>query len=171
MLRLNVEISASAMNSRYTRTNGCYREVIDGVVRVEVPKRTGVARWWHANGRLAREMPVVNGLLDGLAREWHENGQLARETPYTRGYVDGVVKQWSADGRLLGTYELRMGKGTACEWNDDGSLKLVKEIIAGGCEHDRIWDRTGFKEVYVWKDHVVSREEFLEQLGRCALAA
>jgi antitoxin component YwqK of YwqJK toxin-antitoxin module len=158
-------------SSRYTLSNGFYREVIDGVVRVEVPKQSGMARWWHANGRLAREVRLVNGLPEGICWEWHENGALAREIPYTRGFVDGVVKQWSTDGRLLGTYEMQMGRGTACEWNDDGSLKVEKEIIASGCEHDRVWSRSGIKEIYIWKDHVVSRKEYLDQLAECALAA
>jgi hypothetical protein len=158
-------------NARYTWVNGHYREVIDGVVRVDVPRHTGIARWWHANGHIAKVAFLRNGVPDGLVREWHESGNLARETPYTRGYIHGVVKQWSTDGRLLGTYELRMGRGTVREWNDDGSLKVVKDVLGSGCEHERIWDDHGFHEVYVWKDHVVSRGEFLEHLAHSALAA
>lgn len=158
--------------SRYTWANGHYREVIDGVVRVDLPGTTGVARWWHANGVLAKVSFLTNGIPDGITREWHENGKLARVIPYEHGFVHGVVEQWGEDGKLLGTYEMNRGKGTVMEWNEDGTLKVVKEILDAGCERDRVWDEHGHcHEVYVWKDHVVSRTEFFRRAPAEAKAA
>ncbi len=148
-------------------SNGIYREFIDGVLRAEVPKQNGTARWWHPNGQLEKESPVVNGVTEGLVREWHENGQLKRETPFRRGNVDGVVRQWNDQGRLLGEYELRSGKGIMREWNNDGSLELELEIIAEGCHRGTIYDDRGrARQVFLWNGRPVSKKKFLDKFAR-----
>ncbi len=151
-------------NARYTREEGPYREVIDGVLRVEIPPDTGVARWWHANGVLAKEVFMLDGMPHGVCLEWHENAMLAREIPYQRGFVNGMVKQWNRDGHLLGAYELQMGRGIIREWYEDGSLKTEIEVLGGGSQRGTIWDETGrSRHVYVWMDHPVSRTEFIRR--------
>ena len=152
------------INNRYTLDEEYYRETIDGVLRVEVPKRTGIARWWYANGNLAKELFMLDGLPDSIGLEWHENGNIAREIPYERGFINGTVRQWSKDGRLLGSYELQMGRGTVREWYEDGSLKAEIEILGGGSQRGTLWDESRQpKEVYVWMDHPVTHTEFIRK--------
>jgi hypothetical protein len=90
--------------------------------------RNGVVRGRHANGRMKGEAPVPGAVYHGDVREWHDNGKLRRVTPYVRGYVHGRVRQWDSSGRLLGEYEMNMGRGTEREWNEDGSLLLERQI-------------------------------------------
>jgi antitoxin component YwqK of YwqJK toxin-antitoxin module len=81
--------------------NGVLYEIIDGILRRQVPKSDGIARSWHANRVLAKEMTLVNGLAEGVCYEWHDNGEMAVERPYKQGLEDGTVRQWNKSGKLL----------------------------------------------------------------------
>jgi antitoxin component YwqK of YwqJK toxin-antitoxin module len=148
-------------------SNGVLREFIDGVLRAEIPKQSGVARYWHANGTLAKEMTLVNGVADGTVREWHDNGKLACEKTYKNGEVDGTVQQWNGDGTLLGEYEMKMGWGIERKWNEDGSPKSELEKVAEGAYRGKIWDDRGkARETFLWNGRPVSKNKFLDKLGR-----
>jgi antitoxin component YwqK of YwqJK toxin-antitoxin module len=148
-------------------SDGVLREVVDGVLRREQPKRDGEARSWHPNGTLAKQWTLVNGLVQGVMREWHENGVLARETPFERGLINGTVKQWSTQGKLLGEYELRFGRGVKREWNDDGTPSLEIEQLTESGTKGKVWDDLGnASEVYLWNGKPVSKKKFFEKLKR-----
>ncbi len=136
-------------------------EIVDGLLRREVPRRNGVARFWHANGILEKEMCMVNGVADGVVREWHANGNVLRETPYKNGAVDGVVSQWNSEGKLLGQYTLSAGLGVQRKWNEDGTLSLEVEIVNEGCHRGTVWDDKGrARKVYLWNGRPVSKGRF-----------
>lgn len=73
--------------------------------------RTGVWRFWHPNGRLAREIEFAAGVRDRGAREWYENGAPAADGFYAGGVRDGRWRFWDAAGRLV--REVTYGTGTA----------------------------------------------------------
>jgi antitoxin component YwqK of YwqJK toxin-antitoxin module len=147
--------------------NGVLREIVDGVVRREIPKADGVSRYWHANGVLAKEMSTKNGLAEGVVREWHDNGQLALEYTYLRGEVDGIVRQWNREGRFLGGYEMKMGWGVERRWNEDGTPKNEMEKLSESATRGKIWDDLGkAREVYLWNGKPVSKKKCLEKLDK-----
>ena len=148
-------------------SNGVLREVVNGVLRREIPKQNGIARWWHPNGALEKEMPMVNGVADGIVHVWHDNGKLAREKIYRRGEVDGMVRQWNREGELLGEYEMKMGWGIEREWNEDGSQKSELEKVAEGAYRGKIWDDKGkIHETFLWNGKPVSKKKLLEKLDK-----
>ncbi|HSS38527.1 MAG TPA: hypothetical protein VLT58_07145 [Polyangia bacterium] len=63
--------------------------------------RTGIWRFWHPNGRLAREIEFAGGVRDRGAREWYENGVPAADGFYAEGVRDGHWRFWDAAGRLV----------------------------------------------------------------------
>lgn len=145
---------------------GIRHDIVDGVVRSIVPKN-GVARHWHANGTLARELTLVNGIADGVVREWHDNGKLACEMTYKKGKIDGTVKQWSTKGVLLGEYKLSNGWGISKKWNDDGSLALELEMIVEGSFRAKMYDDRGrAREGFLWNGRPISKKKFAEKLER-----
>ena len=147
--------------------NGVLHEIVDGVLRRQIPKGNGVARYWHANGVLAKEMSMVNGVADGTVCEWHDNGQLAREKTYKRGEVDGIVRQWNSEGKLLGEYEMKMGRGVERNWNEDGTLKNEMEILTKNAIRGRVWDDLGkIREIFLWNGKPISQKKFGERLAK-----
>lgn len=63
--------------------------------------RTGIWRFWHPNGRLAREMEFAAGVRDRFAREWHDNGAPAADGFYAAGVRDGRWRFWDRGGQLV----------------------------------------------------------------------
>ncbi|MFL5305448.1 MAG: toxin-antitoxin system YwqK family antitoxin [Polyangia bacterium] len=60
--------------------------------------RTGIWRFWHPNGRLAREIEFAGGVRDRGAREWYETGAPAADGFYAGGVRDGRWRFWDAAG-------------------------------------------------------------------------
>ena len=148
-------------------SGGVFREFIDGVLRREQPKRDGIARWWHANGTLARECTMVDGKVHGTMRQFHKNGRIAREEPYENGIINGTVTQWNAEGKLLGQYEMKNGRGVKREWKEDGSLRLEFEQVTENASKGRVWDDLGkVREVFLWNGKPISKKKFCERLAR-----
>jgi antitoxin component YwqK of YwqJK toxin-antitoxin module len=149
---------------------GTMYEYIYGRLRRELPTN-GIAREWHANGVLAREMKVVNGVAVGTIKEWFDNGQLAKETPIERGKIHGTVYRWARDGRLLGSYEMRWGTGTAKDWDDDGSLNSEMTHYGDGTSHGKSWDDKGkLHETFSLNGRTVSKRKFFEKLNSADVA-
>ncbi len=65
-------------------------------------QRTGVWRWWTAEGGPAEEITYVAGRREGPARTWHADGEtLASETQWSDDVQSGPARVWASDGRLL----------------------------------------------------------------------
>ena len=62
--------------------------------------RTGVWRFWHPNGRLAREIEFAAGVRDRAAREWYDTGAPAAEGFYAAGRREGRWRFWDTRGQM-----------------------------------------------------------------------
>lgn len=145
-----------------------FREFVDGVLRREFPKKSGLCRSWYANGQLESESTFGDGGMEGIAREWYANGVLKKEEPCRRGKVHGTVRQWNSQGTLLGEYEMVNGAGTIKRWREDGSLESEMELFTDGCAKAIDYDEeTGrARETYLWDGKPVSRKKFLQKLEK-----
>jgi hypothetical protein len=154
------------MSSSYSKWEGDdWIQVIDGVVRRREPRSNGMSRSWHANGVLASEYTLANGVIEGIDREWHDNGVLAKESPFVSGRVHGIVRQWNRDGKLLGEYSIREGRGVKRVWNEDGSPQTEFEQIAEHAARGKVWDDLGkAREVFLWKGKPISKVRWLKKL-------
>jgi len=140
-------------------------QVEDGVVRRNLPKRTGTARSWHENGELEEEYELVDGVVAGERRQWHDNGVLAKTEPHVSGRVHGTVRQWNREGNLLGEYTMTDGRGVQREWNDDGTISMEHEHFSAGTARVKVFDDLGkAHESFMWNGKRVSKKKFLERL-------
>jgi antitoxin component YwqK of YwqJK toxin-antitoxin module len=61
---------------------------------------TGVTIDRNERGVKISEVPFVDGREHGMARSWHANGRLSMEGLYVHGESRGLVKEWFEDGSL-----------------------------------------------------------------------
>ena len=71
--------------------------------------RTGVWRFWYADGRPEREIEYLAGVRERVARAWHPSGAPAVEGAYVAGEREGVWRWWDARGQLAGEVTYRAG--------------------------------------------------------------
>ena len=156
------------MGISYSKWDGdTWVQVEDGVVRRNLPKRTGTARSWHENGELEEEYELVDGVVVGERRQWHDNGVLAKTEPHVSGRVHGTVRQWNRDGKLLGEYTMTDGRGVTREWDEDGTLVLEHEQISESASRSKVFDDLGkAHEVFLWNGKRVSKKKFVERWGQ-----
>ena len=62
--------------------------------------RTGIWRFWHPNGRLARELEFAAGVRDRGAREWYDTGAPAADGFYAGGRREGRWRFWDRRGQV-----------------------------------------------------------------------
>jgi hypothetical protein len=158
----------STMGISYSRWVGdTWIQVEDGVVRRNLPRRNGTARSWHANGELAGEYELVDGVVVGETRERHDNGVLAKTKPFVSGRVHGTVRQWNREGNLLGEYTMTDGRGVQREWNEDGTMLMEHEHFSEGTMRGKVFDDLGkAHEVFMWKGKRISKKKFMELISR-----
>jgi antitoxin component YwqK of YwqJK toxin-antitoxin module len=77
----------------------------DGILHAEWPIGDGVSKYYHPNGLVRHEAPVVNGATHGIVREWHDNGQRASEVRYVMGEIQGTKVCWDRKGLLSQTLD------------------------------------------------------------------
>lgn len=122
-------------------------------------------QFFHPNGRLQSEIPLVNGRPHGITMDYHPNGQLAAEIPVENGLQHGTARLWATDGRLLGEYEMKHGTGVAKIWYDNGVVQsevpMVKGLVTG---RQRSWDEKAEPgaTLYWIRNKKVSRKKYLE---------
>ena len=90
---------------------------------------TGVAKAFHPNGRLKRELIFHDGFEQGPCRERYSNGQLQREWYAVRGVAEGKVCEWHETGQIktIGNYS-KGAELTFDEWDDAGRHVTHREI-------------------------------------------
>jgi hypothetical protein len=71
--------------------------------------RTGVWRFWFADGKLAREIEFAGGIRDRAARAWYPNGAPAADGFYVEGVRDGIWRFWDSRGQSLPAVTYRDG--------------------------------------------------------------
>ena len=56
---------------------------------------------YYANGKLAREIPLKDGLINGEVKDYYENGKIRLTTNFVNGDIDGVVKEYNQAGKVV----------------------------------------------------------------------
>ena len=73
-------------------------------------KKIVLEKEYYANGKLAREIPLKDGLINGEAKDYYENGKIRSTTNFVNGDIDGVVKEYSQAGKVVKETLYKNGK-------------------------------------------------------------
>ena len=65
---------------------------------------------YYVNGKLAREIPLKNGLINGEAKDYYENGKIRSTATFVNGDIDGIVKEYSQVGKVIKETLYKNGK-------------------------------------------------------------
>ena len=65
---------------------------------------------YYANGKLAREIPLKDGLISGEAKDYYENGKIRSTATFVNGDIDGVVKEYNQTGKVIKETLYKNGK-------------------------------------------------------------
>ena len=65
---------------------------------------------YYASGKLAREIPIKNGLINGEVKDYYENGKIRSTASFVNGDIDGVVKEYNQAGKLIKETLYKNGK-------------------------------------------------------------
>lgn len=65
---------------------------------------------YYANGKLAREIPLKDGLVSGEAKDYYENGKIRSTASFVNGGIDGVVKEYNQAGKVIKETLYKNGK-------------------------------------------------------------
>ena len=65
---------------------------------------------YYASGKLAREMPIKNGLINGEVKDYYENGKIRSTATFVNGDIDGVVKEYNQAGKVVKETLYKNGK-------------------------------------------------------------
>ena len=65
---------------------------------------------YYANGKLAREIPLKDGLINGEAKDYYENGKIRSIATFVNGDIDGVVKEYNQAGKVIKETLYKNGK-------------------------------------------------------------
>ncbi len=86
----------------------------------------GVQRFWHANGRLAAEGTVIDGVRAGRWDYWNEDGTVLRAGSYRGGKRDGSWSFHDGGGvkRAEGRYDLGARVGSWTLWDERGEAHV-----------------------------------------------
>lgn len=108
--------------------------------------REGVSLSYHANGKLAIEVPYRNGKIDGVLRSYDENGNLHETIGYLEGEEEGYSTIYYANGKKKKREVYHQGilNGVSEDWDELG--RLVRQIpYENGQIHGvvKIFDETG----------------------------
>ncbi|ERT35830.1 MULTISPECIES: toxin-antitoxin system YwqK family antitoxin [Fusobacterium] len=56
---------------------------------------------YYASGKLAREIPLKDGLINGEVKDYYENGKIRSTATFVNGDIDGVVKEYNQAGKVV----------------------------------------------------------------------
>ena len=56
---------------------------------------------YYASGKLAREIPQKDGLINGEVKDYYENGKIRAITPFVNGNVDGILREYNQTGKVI----------------------------------------------------------------------
>ena len=65
---------------------------------------------YYANGKLAREIPLKDGLINGEAKDYYENGKIRSTATFVNGDIDGIVKEYNQTGKVIKETLYKNGK-------------------------------------------------------------
>ena len=64
-------------------------------------KKIVLEKEYYASGKLAREIPLKDGLINGEVKDYYENGKIRSTTTFVNGDIDGVVKEYNQAGKVV----------------------------------------------------------------------
>ncbi|QYR60646.1 toxin-antitoxin system YwqK family antitoxin [Fusobacterium polymorphum] len=73
-------------------------------------KKIVLEKEYYANGKLAREIPLKDGLINGEAKDYYENGKIRSTTNFVNGDIDGIVKEYNQAGKVIKETLYKNGK-------------------------------------------------------------
>ena len=56
---------------------------------------------YYANGKLAREIPMKDGLINGEVKTYYENGKIRSTANFVNGNIDGILREYNQAGKLI----------------------------------------------------------------------
>ena len=65
---------------------------------------------YYANGKLAREIPLKDGLINGEVKDYYENGKIRSTATFVNGDIDGIVKEYNQAGKVIKETSYKNGK-------------------------------------------------------------
>ena len=65
---------------------------------------------YYASGKLAREIPLKDGLINGEVKDYYENGKIRSTATFVNGHIDGVVKEYNQAGKVIKETLYKNGK-------------------------------------------------------------
>ncbi|WP_339017740.1 toxin-antitoxin system YwqK family antitoxin [Fusobacterium animalis] len=73
-------------------------------------KKIILEKEYYASGKLAREIPLKDGLINGEVKDYYENGKIRPTATFIDGDIDGVVKKYNQAGKVIKETLYKNGK-------------------------------------------------------------
>ncbi|WP_335985199.1 toxin-antitoxin system YwqK family antitoxin [Fusobacterium polymorphum] len=73
-------------------------------------KKIVLEKEYYASGKLAREIPLKDGLINGEAKDYYKNGKIRSTATFVNGHIDGVVKEYNQAGKVVKKTLYKNGK-------------------------------------------------------------
>ena len=73
-------------------------------------KKMVLEKEYYASGKLAREIPLKDGLINGEVKDYYENGKIKSTASFVNGNIDGVVKEYNQAGKVIKETLYKNGK-------------------------------------------------------------
>lgn len=115
--------------------------------RMQFKKGSGVAVYFHPNGKKYLETPYVEGREHGIQRFWRPDGVLDSETRYEKGEQHGKSTLFDFDGgRIEMNFRQDKKHGRTTRWDAKGR-KINEVYYQNGQQHgvETHWDSEGAK--------------------------
>ena len=73
-------------------------------------KKIVLEKEYYASGKLAREIPLKDGLINGEVKDYYENGKIRSTATFIDGDIDGVIKEYNQAGKVIKETLYKNGK-------------------------------------------------------------
>ena len=73
-------------------------------------KKIVLEKEYYTSGKLAREIPLKDGLINGEVKDYYENGKIRSTATFIDGDIDGVVKKYNQAGKVIKETLYKNGK-------------------------------------------------------------
>ena len=73
-------------------------------------KKIVLEKEYYASGKLAKEIPLKDGLINGEVKDYYENGKIRSTANFVNGDIDGVVKKYNQAGKVIKETLYKNGK-------------------------------------------------------------
>jgi len=77
-----------------------YEGHLTSLVSISNGVKNGMEVWYDQKGRVIRNVPYVNGRIDGTLKEFYPNGDIMATLPYQSGMRNGKAFSYNKDGSV-----------------------------------------------------------------------